>query len=85
MSEDRNDTFQETCDIHFQIVDYIETLYETFDELNGISKQIVGKPQNDEERKYLKNVIEKRKQDKQRSKEEAKRLKEEMKTLSIKE
>ncbi|MEY3393472.1 MAG: hypothetical protein RL498_392 [Pseudomonadota bacterium] len=76
MSEDRNDTFQETCDIHFQIVDYIETLYETFDELNGISKQIVGKPQNDEEKKYLKDVTEKRKQDKQRAKEEAKRLKE---------
>jgi hypothetical protein len=76
MSEDRNDTFQETCNIHFQIVDYIETLYETFDELNGISKQIVGKPQNDEEKTYLKDLIEKRKQDKQRKKEEEKRLKE---------
>ena len=85
MSEDRNDTFQETCDIHFQIVDYIETVNETFKELEDISKQVVGRPVGDAEKTYLKNVIEKRKQDKQRAKEEAKRLKEEMKTLSIKE
>jgi hypothetical protein len=85
MSEERNDTFEERCVIHFSIVDYIETVNETFKELEDISKQVVGRPVGDAEKTYLKNVIEKRKQDKQRAKEEAKRLKEEMKTLSIKE
>lgn len=76
MSEDRCDTYQEKLDIHFSIIDYIETVNESFDELNGVSKQVVGKPVGDEEKKYLKDTIQKRKEEKQRLKEEAKRLKE---------
>lgn len=85
MSEDRNDTFQERCDFHFTIIDYIDTVIDTFKELDGVSKQVVGKPQNEDEKKYLKDTIEKRKQEKQRLKEEAKRLKElEKKTSNLK-
>ena len=72
MSEDRNDTYEEKLDIHFSIIDYIETVNESFKELDGVSKQVVGKPVGDIEKKYLKDTIEKRKQEKQRLKEEAK-------------
>ena len=71
-AEDRNDTFQERCDTHFRIIDYVETVNESFKELDGVSKQVVGKPVGLEEKKYLKDLIEKRKQDKIKAKEDAK-------------
>ena len=83
-AEDRNEDYIEMAKTHFAILDYVDSVNESFKELKSVLKQVMGKCPTEYKDQYQK-LLDERKQEAERKKEEAKRLKEEMKALSIKE
>jgi hypothetical protein len=68
MSEDRNDSFMEMAKYHHEIEDYANDLVKLFSELKSISKQILGKPVNEDDKIAYKKLLDQRKLEKQLNK-----------------
>ena len=80
MMAEKDDTeFQVIMKNAFAIDDFIDEMSDLFKELKLVVKQVVGKPQNDDEKEWLKKQKESRKEKKRieklRAKEDAARLK----------
>ena len=74
--------FIEAVKIYFELDDYVEQLLSLFKELQGVSKQCLGKCPKDLKLEYDKMVSD-RKERKKREKEEAKQLAKQIKSMEI--
>ena len=72
--EERNETYMEACNIHYDIEDFIDGLNGLFIELKGVGKQILG-PCPKEYKDEYKTFLDNRKQLKMREKQEKKESK----------
>ena len=74
-AEDRNEDYIEMAKTHFSILDYIDSVNDSFKELKCVLKQVMGKCPTECKDEYQK-LVETRKQEAENKKNEAKRLKE---------
>ena len=83
-ADDRNEDYIEMAKTHFSILDYVDSVNDSFKELKSVLKQVMGKCPPECKDDYQK-LVEARKQEAENKKNEAKRLKElEKQTSNIK-
>ena len=82
--EERNETFLEAVGIFHEIDDHVQSLFDLFKELQGVSKDCLGKCPPEYKAEY-KKICEDRKALKQRQKNDAKELEKQMRFNVIQE
>jgi hypothetical protein len=76
MDLDRDGDFKISYEHDSKIQDYVDDLTGLFKELKSVSKQVLGKPDNDEDKQWLKEQTERKKREAQVAKDNAKRARE---------
>ena len=76
MDLDRDDDFKIFYEHDRKIQEYVDSLTVLFKELKSVSKQVLGKPDNEEDKAWLKEQLERKKREAQIAKDDAKRAKE---------
>lgn len=72
MSEQQDIPYIEVAQLHYNIEDFCDGIVTLFKELKNVSKQVLGKPQTNEEKDEFKAFLEKRKIEIQQRKEQDK-------------
>ena len=83
-SDERNESFIEASEIHFQLMDYVDTLLSMFKELQKVSLECLG-PVPKEFKVEYKKLCDDRREQKKKEKLEMKALEKQMKLNDIKE
>jgi methyl coenzyme M reductase subunit D len=73
MDLDREDDFKISYEHHIKVEDYVDDLTKLFKELKSVSKQILGKPEDPEDKLWLKDKIDRKKREAQIAKDNLKR------------
>ena len=81
-SSEQDNDYLEAVKIYFELDDYVEQLLSLFKELQGVSKQCLGKCPKDLKLEYDKMVSD-RKEKKKREKQESKELAKQIKSMEI--
>jgi hypothetical protein len=76
MNLDREDDFKIFYEHDRKIQEFVDGLTVLFKELKSVSKQVMGKPDNEEDKAWLKEQLERKKREAQIAKDDAKRAKE---------
>ena len=76
MDLDRDDDFKIFYEHDRKIQEYVDSLTVLFKELKSVSKQVLGKPDNEEDKAWLKTQLERKKREAQIAKDDAKRARE---------
>jgi hypothetical protein len=75
MDLDRENDFKISYEHHDSICNYVDDLNVLFKELKSVSSQVLGKPDNDDDKQWLKSKIERKKLEAKILKENAKSAK----------
>jgi hypothetical protein len=76
MDLDRDDDFKIFYEHDRKIQEFVDGLTVLFKELKSVSKQVMGKPDNEEDKAWLKEQLERKKREAQIAKDDAKRARE---------
>lgn len=76
---DQDQDFETSCKYAYEIEDHTNGMNELFKDLKSIVKQVKVKPENDQEKEWLKSFLEQKKLEKEEIKAEQKRIKQEIK------